>query len=226
MEKQYIYILGNTKNPEIIKVGETNRHPETRATELSKATGTIGKYFVEWYMEVSNCKVAEKIAHFKLDEFRIDKDKEQFEISALKAHRILEKFIIPLFELNPPIIFYSESLKEEIRKEHLKVKYETILKKQEEELKIVTDEEIKQKNRKERIKIAEKEAEEFTSSERKKRIENASEIAVELSKQYNKEERIKKFQEQAKEYALSEREERIKNASEKLKQWSEDKNDK
>ena len=175
MEKQYIYILGNTKNPEIIKVGETNRHPETRATELSKATGTIGKYFVEWYMEVSNSKFTEKIAHFKLDEFRLDKDKEQFEISALKAYKVLETFIIPLLELNPPIIHYSESLKEEIKKENLKAKYAERLISQKEELDIITDEEIIQKNRKERIKKFQEQAKEYALSEREERIRNATE---------------------------------------------------
>ena len=123
MEKQYVYILGNTKNPEIIKVGETNRHPETRATELSKLTGTIGKYFVEWFIEVPDSKIAEKVAHFKLKEYHYDESKELYEVSAFNAYKILENFIIPLFELNPPMIHYSESLKNEIKIENLKEKY-------------------------------------------------------------------------------------------------------
>ncbi len=192
-------------------------------------TGTIGKYFVEWFIEVPDSKIAEKVAHFKLKEFHYDENKEQFEVSALEAHKILEKYIIPLFELNPPMIHYSESLKVEIRKEDLTLKYKNRLEVQKEELTIIQDEEIKQKNRKERIKIAGEGLKEFASLERKKRIENSTEIAIELSKQYNKEEReerIKKFQEQAKEYSLSEREERIRNATEKLGQFAEGGNDK
>ena len=121
MEKQYIYILGNTKNLDIIKVGETNRHPETRAIELTKQTGTIGKYFVEWSMEVPASKLAERVAHYKLKEFHFQEDKEQFEISAYDAHSILEQFIIPLFEIEKPVIFYSEALKKKIKIEKAKV---------------------------------------------------------------------------------------------------------
>jgi hypothetical protein len=175
MEKQYVYILGNTKNPEIIKVGKTNRHPETRATELSKATGTIGKYFVEWFMEVTDNELAEKVAHFKLDKFRVDKNKEQFEISALEAHKMLETFIIPLFELNPPAIHYSESLKDEIRRENLTAKYKNILTVQEKELEIITEEEIVQKSREERINRFQERAKEYALSEREERIKNAKE---------------------------------------------------
>ena len=127
MEKQYIYILGNTKNHDIIKVGETIRHPETRATELTKQTGTIGKYFVEWFMEVPASKLAERVAHYKLKEFHFQEDKEQFEMSAYDAHLILEKFIIPLFELELPSIYYSESIKSEIRIKNLATKYKRIL---------------------------------------------------------------------------------------------------
>jgi hypothetical protein len=208
MEKQYVYIFSISDKPDLIKVGKSSKNPHIRANDLSKNTAATGRFSVEWFMEVPDAELAENIAHFKLKEYHFNK--EYFSIKSHKAHFILEKFLIPLFELEQPIIEYSESLKDEIiRKENLALKYKNRLKLQQEEFTIIEDEEIKQKNRKERIKNAEEESEEFTSLERKKRIENATEISIELSKKYNKEERgerIKKFHEQAKEYTLSERE--------------------
>ena len=108
MEKQYIYIFTNPEKPELIKVGRTNKHPEIRANELSRQTAAIGKFIVEWHLEVSDSEIAEKVAHFKLKEFH--HSKEYFSISAYDAHLILEQFIIPLFEIENPIIFYSQTL--------------------------------------------------------------------------------------------------------------------
>ena len=51
MEKLYIYIFTNPEKPELVKVGRTNKHPEIRANELSRQTGTIGKFVVEWHLE-------------------------------------------------------------------------------------------------------------------------------------------------------------------------------
>ena len=108
MEKQYIYIFTNPEKPELIKVGRTNKHPEIRANELSRQTAAIGKFVVEWHLEVSDSEIAEKVAHFKLKEFH--HSKEYFSISAYDAHLVLEQFIIPLFEIESPIIFYSQTL--------------------------------------------------------------------------------------------------------------------
>ncbi len=227
MEKQYVYIFSISDKPDLIKVGRTSKNPHIRANDLSRNTAATGKFSVEWFMEVPDAELAEKVAHFKLKEYH--SNKEYFSTKPFPAYHILEKFLIPLFELEQPKIEYSESIKDEIKKDNLALKYENRLKLQQEEFTIIEDEEIKQKNRKERIKNAEEESEEFTSLERKKRIENATEISIELSKKYNKEERgerIKKFHEQAKEYTLSEREERIRNATEKLRQFSEGGNDK
>ena len=113
MEKQYIYIFTNPEKPELVKVGRTNKHPEIRANELSRQTGTIGKFVVEWHLEVTDSEIAEKVAHFKLK--KNHHSKEYFSISAYDAHLILEQFIIPLFEIENPVIFYSEALKKKIK---------------------------------------------------------------------------------------------------------------
>ena len=44
----HLYILSNTVLSGIIKVGFTDKHPEVRANDLNRQTGTSGKYIVEW----------------------------------------------------------------------------------------------------------------------------------------------------------------------------------
>lgn len=82
MDKQYVYILSNTslKMKGTYKIGETKRHPEVRAHELSKETGVLGKYEVEWFIEVSNSKLGEKMLHDRFDTFRIEPKKEFFDM--------------------------------------------------------------------------------------------------------------------------------------------------
>ncbi len=104
----------------MIKVGRTNKHPEILANELSKQTGTIEKFIVEWHLEVIDNEIAEKVAHFKLRGFH--HSKEYFSISVYDAHLILEKFIIPLFEIEKPVIFYSDELQKKIKVEIAKDK--------------------------------------------------------------------------------------------------------
>jgi hypothetical protein len=161
MEKQYIYILGNTKNPEIIKVGETHKqHPETRAIEITRSAGTIGKWFTQWYIEVPDSLLAEKIAHYKIRDFHIEGNgKEKFEMSAYDAHLILEKFIIHLFEIEKPIIFYSEELKKKIQLEEALVKLEETKKKTAIALA------IDKKSEEEKIKIFESEAKKYKAQQ-------------------------------------------------------------
>ena len=113
MEKQYIYIFSISDKPELIKVGRTNKHPEIRANELSRQTSAVGKFVVEWHLEVTDSEIAEKVAHFKLKEFHYAK--EFFSINAYDAHLILEQFIIPLFEIESPMIYYSKALSRENR---------------------------------------------------------------------------------------------------------------
>ena len=125
MEKQYIYIFSISDKPELIKVGRTNKHPEIRANELSRQTWAVGKFVVEWHLEVTDSEIAEKVAHFKLKEFHYAK--EFFSINAYDAHLILEQFIIPLFEIEKPVIFYSETLKKKINLEKARINVRKVL---------------------------------------------------------------------------------------------------
>jgi hypothetical protein len=122
MEMQYIYIFSISDKPDLIKVGKSSKNPHIRANDLSRNTAATGKFNVEWFMEVPDAELAEKVAHFKLKEYHFNK--EYFTKKPFHAYRILEKFLIPLFELEQPIIEYSESMKVEMKKfEEMKIKW-------------------------------------------------------------------------------------------------------
>lgn len=128
MEKQYVYIFSISDKPDLIKVGKTSKNPHIRANDLSKNTAATGKFSVEWFMEVPDAELAESVAHFKLKKYHFNK--EYFSLKSFRAQYILEKFLIPLFELEQPKIEYSESLKTEKQKfEDLRAKAKLLVSK-------------------------------------------------------------------------------------------------
>jgi hypothetical protein len=114
MNKEYIYIFSN----DLLKIGKTTHNPRVRAEKLSRETGAIGKFIVEWFMEVPNCELAEKIIHFRLQEFHYEKEfyKTDIDNAVIASCIELSKF----FEITQPI-FYVKNL-EIIEKELEKIK--------------------------------------------------------------------------------------------------------
>ena len=55
----YIYILQNVSLPESrLKIGRTTIHPDSRASDLSRATGVPTPFTVVWYSETCDCYLA------------------------------------------------------------------------------------------------------------------------------------------------------------------------
>jgi len=71
------------------QVGKTDRSPEERADELSKATGVPGRYNVAAKWRVINTSKAENAAHKALSDYRIS-GSEHFKISTEDAIRIVD----------------------------------------------------------------------------------------------------------------------------------------
>jgi hypothetical protein len=96
-KKKYIYIFTNNEMPELIKIGRTDRHPVLRAEQLSKQTGVLGTFVAEWFLEVPDSEMAEKLVHYKMKEHRYKK--EFFKISVSKAVEIIEQILFPFFQI-------------------------------------------------------------------------------------------------------------------------------
>ncbi len=105
----YVYILGNSALPHVIKVGEAV-DAEERARFLSKQTGAIGEYSVIWKHKIEdNNQAVEKALHYKLREFSLDK--EYFTIDKKKAIKIAARLIKDIKPLSNPKANLVQALK-------------------------------------------------------------------------------------------------------------------
>jgi hypothetical protein len=68
--KGYVYILENENIPSLVKIGFTNRHPKTRASELSNVTGVPGKWIVKKSWHIDDAEVWEKNIFSALSQYR------------------------------------------------------------------------------------------------------------------------------------------------------------
>lgn len=112
--KQYVYIFSNEEH-EKIKIGRTDKHPEVRAEQLSKQTGTIGKFNCEWYKEVKNSEYIEKSIHYFLKEFHYEK--EYYMLEPILAQELADKIIndIEAIEMAIPSIIKDKKSSTETR---------------------------------------------------------------------------------------------------------------
>ncbi len=95
--KKYLYIFSNSERADLIKIGRTDKHPVLRAEQLSRQTGTLGKYTVEWSLEVPDSEMAEKLIHYKMKQYHYDK--EFFKTDAKTAITIIEETLFPFFNI-------------------------------------------------------------------------------------------------------------------------------
>ena len=110
----YVYIMTNHCYPNLIKIGQTIKKPDVRANELSKSTGVIGEFVVEWFAEVPNRKFGEILGHnlFKKKQFQ----KEFFNLE-VSSHYYLSD-----------VLFYCKSMIFRwLSPEHRTSKYEQLL---------------------------------------------------------------------------------------------------
>jgi hypothetical protein len=77
------YLYGDT-----VKIGHTQDKPDVRANNLTRQTGVLGEFVVEWYAELSNSKIGEQLLHQLFDKFHIDK--EYFYIELEEAIKLFE----------------------------------------------------------------------------------------------------------------------------------------
>ncbi len=81
MTEGYVYILNNPElRRDVFKIGMTQRTPEERARELSSSSGVPSEYIVVYEEFVPDCKLAERIIHDRLEEFRVTSNREFFNL--------------------------------------------------------------------------------------------------------------------------------------------------
>jgi hypothetical protein len=94
---QWIYILSNPSIPNALKIGYTNLTPELRAKQISASTGVVVPFKVEWTVKCNNGYELEKIIHKTLKDYRINNQREFFQIDLEEAKTniklIIENFV-------------------------------------------------------------------------------------------------------------------------------------
>jgi beta-galactosidase GanA len=90
----WVYIMSNVEYPELYKIGKTRANPAIRASALSRQTASIGKWEVEWEMEIPDITIAESILHYKFRKEHYEKEYFKINLSETKenAEKILEDF--------------------------------------------------------------------------------------------------------------------------------------
>jgi hypothetical protein len=77
--------------PGLVKIGHTARDPQTRAAELSAATGVPGRFTVAWSHPVRDHEAVEGLAHGRLARYRVNANREFFACTVAQARRIIEQ---------------------------------------------------------------------------------------------------------------------------------------
>ena len=86
---QWVYILSNPSTPDILKIGYTKKLPDERAKQISSATGVALPYKVEWAYKCFNGETVEREVHSKLENYRVNNNKEFFQISLEEAKQAI-----------------------------------------------------------------------------------------------------------------------------------------
>ena len=88
----WVYVLSNPTLPNMLKIGYTRSHPEERAQQISSSTGVALPYKVEFAFHCFNGFDLEQQVHRKLKSYRVNNNREFFQISLEEAKKTIEKF--------------------------------------------------------------------------------------------------------------------------------------
>ena len=88
---QWVYILSNPSLPNMIKIGYTKNEPEVRAKQISASTGVALPYKVEWAFQCFNGEQLEQEVHRELETYRVNQNREFFDIPLVEAQEAIEK---------------------------------------------------------------------------------------------------------------------------------------
>ncbi len=89
----WIYVLSTREQPNVLKIGRTDRPVSQRAKEINGATGVLTPFGARYVIRVSDPVEAERKIHQALGEYRIRQDREFFEVAPHIAEQIIRECI-------------------------------------------------------------------------------------------------------------------------------------
>ena len=87
---QWVYVLENDSQPGLLKIGYTKLTPDERAKQISNATGVPLPYKVAWAYRCFNGELLEGEVHHALKKYRVNNQREFFQISLNEAKETIE----------------------------------------------------------------------------------------------------------------------------------------
>lgn len=81
----WIYVLTNKTMPNLVKIGFTDKTPDKRAKQISRATGVPLEFNVEYAFKCFNSHALEIELHRYLKDYRLNNDREFFQITVDEA---------------------------------------------------------------------------------------------------------------------------------------------
>ena len=88
--KGFVYILDNPSLEGMVKIGATTKKPSKRCLELSSSTSIPTPFNIVYSQPSMNPFKVESIVHTILDEYRVNKNREFFNVDADKAAYLIE----------------------------------------------------------------------------------------------------------------------------------------
>lgn len=87
----WIYVLSNPSMPDLLKIGFTIQNPETRAAQISAATGVALPFKLEYAFQCHNGSILEREIHLYLESYRVSTNREFFKIDLKEVISVIEK---------------------------------------------------------------------------------------------------------------------------------------
>ena len=100
----FIYLLTNPAMPGYVKIGYSTRVPDSRAGELSEATGVPQPFILEYWCLTEDVEAVEKNIHEALSTHRVATNREFFQLTVANALTVVEELIkvTPSRYVRPP----------------------------------------------------------------------------------------------------------------------------
>ena len=91
----FVYVAYNTRYLDEVKIGMTKYPIEKRMKDLTRHSGTLGRFVCYYHVKVINPFYVESLVHALFKEYRIQDDREFFAITLEKAKlalRLIESY--------------------------------------------------------------------------------------------------------------------------------------
>ena len=98
---EFVYVLVNSSCPGMVKIGMTTRDVDTRAKEISGATGVPTPWVPIYSFQCFNSLKLEQELHEYLDSVRVAENREMFRMSSTDAIKIVEQIGTKYIIFNP-----------------------------------------------------------------------------------------------------------------------------